>query len=221
MPEPKPHRTAPPRLDFATPRVVAATQAEDLRAGDEREGEQFASADLTGHDLSHTSFTECEFTSITLTDTQLRSARFRETLITGSFAIVLPAERTTWRDVRIELPRWGMAELFDADLTSFHIRGGKIDYLNFRNSRLTDVLIEETTITELDLGGFRGTRVALANCRIGTLDLTKATCTDVDLRTSEFSTINGLDGFGGTTIDNTQLTHLAPLLAIHLGIIVE
>lgn len=221
MPESKPHVTTPPQLDFATPRVVAAADASLLRARDEREGEQYAKADLTGHDLSHTSFTECDFTSITMTDTQLCGARFRETLVTGSFATVLPAERTTWRDVRIELPRWGMAELFDADLTSAHIHGGKIDYLNFRNSRLTDVLIEETTITELDLGGFRGVRVALANCRIGTLDLTKATCTDVDLRTSEFSAINGLDGFGGATIDDSQLTHLAPLLATHLGIIVE
>jgi hypothetical protein len=38
--------------------------------------------------------------------------------------------------------------------------------LNLRGAKLTDVLIEDAQITELDLGGFAGTRVAIRNCRI-------------------------------------------------------
>lgn len=102
-----------------------------------------------------------------------------------------------------------------------HLRGGKIDYLNLRGSRLTNVLIEDCTITDLDLGGIQGNRVSLANCRIDTLDLTQAKCIHVDLRTSEFSSITGVEGLKGATVDDAQLSLLAPLLASHLGIVVE
>ncbi|MES2092307.1 MAG: hypothetical protein V4531_00635 [Actinomycetota bacterium] len=92
-----------------------------------------------------------------------------------------------------------------------HVRGGKIDYLNLRTS----------TITDLDLGGCRGTRIALRDCRIGTLDLTRAVLRDVDLRSTSFSTVNGLDGLRGVTIDDYQLTLFAPLFAAHLGVSVD
>jgi uncharacterized protein YjbI with pentapeptide repeats len=123
--------------------------------------------------------------------------------------------------VLIENPRWGSAELFEADAESLQIRGGKIDFLNLRNSRLIDVLIEDCTITDPDLGGCRGTRIALRNCRVGTLDVTRARLADVDLRSTPFSAVNGLDGLRGVTIDDDQLSLFAPLLAAHLGIRVD
>lgn len=71
---------------------------------------------------------------------QFRAARFMESRLTQSFAPTFLAARTTWRDVLIENPRWGSAEFFDSELNSVHIRGGKIDFLNLRTSRLTDLL---------------------------------------------------------------------------------
>ncbi|MET4781506.1 pentapeptide repeat-containing protein [Glaciihabitans sp. UYNi722] len=213
--------TTAPRLDFRAPTQLIDIDAAGLIAGEDRDQERYADADLSHRDLTGSSFTECEFDAVTLTDAQLRGSRFIESLLTAPFAPVLLAARTTWRDVLIENPRWGSAELFDAEMRTLHIRGGKIDYLNLRNARLTDVLIEDCTITDLDLGGFHGTRVSLLNCRIETLDLTRATCKDVDLRTSDFSAINGLDGLRGVTIDEFQLSLFAPLLAAHLGIVVE
>lgn len=192
-----------------------------LVARDEREAERFTRDDLTGYDLTGSSFVECEFEAVTFSGTQLRGARFVESRFTDPFAPTFLAARTTWRDVSVENPRWGSAELFEADLTAVRISGGKIDYLNLRTSRLTDVVIEDCTITDLDLGGCRGTRIALRNCRIGTLDLTRATLQDVDLRSTEFSTVNGLDGLRGATIDDYQLSLFAPLFATHLGVSVQ
>jgi uncharacterized protein YjbI with pentapeptide repeats len=211
----------PPKLTFSAPGAVTDADATLLRSSDERDGERFADADLSEYDLSGVSFLQCELDAVTLTDTQLRGARFVDTLVTASFAPTLLAGRTTWRDVLVQNPRWGSAEMFDAELNSVHIRGGKIDYLNLRNSRLTNVLIEDCALGELDLGGIRATRVAIRNCRIGTLDVTRATCSNVDLRSSEFSAINGLEGLRGVTIDDGQLSLLAPVLAQHLGLIVE
>ena len=76
-------------------------------------------------------------------------------------------------------------------------------------------------LTELDLAGTHNLRVSLANCRIGTLDLTQATTTHLDLRTSELSALNGLEGLKGVTVDDGRLTQLAPVFAAHFGLIVE
>jgi len=213
--------TQPPVVSFTAPGVLDDVDAALLRSGDEREGERYSDADLTGVDLSSANFIECEFDAVTLADTQLRGARFVDTLLTASFAPTLLAGRSTWRDSLVQNPRWGSAELFDAELNSLHIRGGKIDYLNLRGARLTNVLIEDCQIGELDLGGIRGDRVAIRACRIGTLDLTRAMCKDVDIRGSEFSTVNGLEGLRGVTVDDAQLSLLAPVLAAHIGLVVE
>jgi uncharacterized protein YjbI with pentapeptide repeats len=222
MREKKAVAAQPPHIGFAEPVAHAVDGDEQaLASGDYREGELFASADFTDDDLSGCSFLECRFDSVTLTDAELRGSRFIESVFEAPFAHTLKAARTTWRDVRIERPRWGSAELFDAELESVHVRGGKIDYLNLRGSRLNNVIVEECTVTDLDLGGLTGSRVAFVNCRIGTLDVTGATCTNVDLRSSEFGGVQGLAGLKGMIIDNAQLSLLAPLLAGHLGLRVE
>jgi len=212
--------TRAPRLDFRAPRVDDA-DATVLVARSERIGERFSDTDLGGYDLTGSTFDECEFESLSFSETQLRGSRFIGSLLTAPFAPVLLATRTVWRDVRIEVPRWGSAELFESGFTSVHIHGGKIDYLNLRGATLTDVLFEDCAITDLDLSGVKATRVALKNCHIGTLDLTRATSRDVDLRSSEFAAVTGLEGLAGATIDDHQLSLFAPLLAAQLGINVE
>jgi uncharacterized protein YjbI with pentapeptide repeats len=214
-------QTLPPLLGFDLPAELTDAEATSLSARDHREGERFGDADLSGVDLSSTEYIECELSGLTLTDAQLRGSRFVDTLLSASFAPVLLAARTTWRRSRIDTPRWGSAELFDASLDTVHVRGGKIDFLNLRGSQLTNVLFEGCTITELDLGGFRGSRVAFTNCRIETLDVTRATCTDVDLRTSDFARVNGVEGLRGATLDESQLMQFAPTFASHLGVRIE
>jgi len=221
MAKPRPKGTQPPVLNLTAPGNVVDVDATLLRSSDEREGERYSDADLTDFDLSGVNFIQCEFDAVTLTSAQLRGARFVDSVMTASFAPTLTAGRTTWRDTLVQSPRWGSAELFDADLNAVHIRGGKIDYLNLRSSRLTNVLIEDCQLGELDLGGIRADRVAIRNCRIGTLDLTGARCVNVDIRGSEFSTINGLEGLRGVTVDDYQLSLLAPVLAAHIGLVVE
>jgi uncharacterized protein YjbI with pentapeptide repeats len=214
-------QTLAPLLGFDLPDELENADATSISARDHREGERFSDADLSGVDLSSAEFIECELSDLTLTETQLRGARFVDTLVSASFAPVLLAARTTWRRSRIENPRWGSAELFDASLDTLHVRGGKIDFLNLRGSQLTNVLFEGCTITELDLGGFRGNRVAFANCRIETLDATRANCTNVDLRTSDFARVNGVDGLRGATLDESQLMQFASTFASHLGVRIE
>jgi uncharacterized protein YjbI with pentapeptide repeats len=221
VPPAKKQSTQSPHLDFRPPNDLTDADAELLKARELHEGERFSDADLSEYDLTGAVFSECVFSGVTFTEAELRGVKFAESVIESSFAPVLFAARTTWREVHIENPRWGSADLFDSELDRIRIHGGKIDFLNLRGAKLNDVLIEDCTIAELDLGGIRGTRIALSNCRIGTLDLTHAAATHLDLRTSEFSVAKGLDGLRGATIDELQLSLLAPLLATELGITVE
>jgi uncharacterized protein YjbI with pentapeptide repeats len=210
-----------PRITFTEPTALAAGDVETLEPHESREGESFDGGDLTEVDLSGVSLMECVLDAVTLTETALRGARFVDTVLRASFATSLVAARSTWRRVRIESPRWGSAELFDAGLESVTISGGKIDFLNLRGAKLTDVLIENAQITELDLASSVGTRVAIRNCRIDTIDFTRATCVDVDLRDTGFSRVLGIQGMRGTILSELQLAEFAPVMADLLGIRVE
>ena len=198
--------------------TLTDADAMGLRADDERHGESYSRADLTARDLTGIAFRGCVLTGQTWTDTRLDGTELVDCRLVDSFATTLLAAQTVWRRVLVQRPRWGSAELVDSALTSVHLRDGKIDYLNARQSRWTDVLVEDCTIATLDLGGWVGSRVSLQRCRIGTLDVGGARFEDVDLRTSQLGVINGIDGLQGVTIDESQLMELAPLLARHLGI---
>jgi uncharacterized protein YjbI with pentapeptide repeats len=210
-----------PRVDEADPRDLTDASAEELRSRESHDAQRFASADLSDYDLEGSSYSECVFDSITFSSTKLRGSRFVESVIVDSFAPEFSAARTTWRTVRVERPRWGSAELFDAELESVRITGGKIDYLNLRGSALRDVVIENCAIGELDLGGVEAHRVALIGCRVGTLDVTNARLDSVDLRSTSFDRIDGVPGLRGAIIDDAQLTLLAPLFAAQFGVLVE
>ena len=109
---------------------------------------------------------------------------------------------------------------YGAQLTRVRISGGKLDYVNLRDGTLTDVVIEDCVIGELDLVGARLTRVVLAGCRVGRLDVTRATLDRVDLRGAELTALRGLASLRGATITPEQLTDLAPHFAEHLGLTV-
>ena len=89
----------------------------------------------------------------------------------------------------------------------------KIECLNLRASKITDLLIEDRTITDLDLGGCPGTRIELRNCRLETLDVTCAALADVDIRQTTLRALTGLEGMRGVTIDDYQFSLFAPLFA--------
>lgn len=86
---------------------------------------------------------------------------------------------------------------------------------------LTDVVLSDCIIDELDLAGAQVQLLELVNCHIGTLAVGCATLKDVDLRSSDFGAVHGLEGLRGAIIDDAQLSLLAPLLAAHLGIFVD
>jgi uncharacterized protein YjbI with pentapeptide repeats len=207
-----------PRLSEVRLEDLTEDAAPDLRRGEKYDGVRYSRVAADGLELSGTDFAECDFQGVSFNDTQLRGAGFRDCILSELYAPVFRAARSTWRDVHLNNPRLGSAEVYESGMQSVRIEGGKLDFLNLRGAKLTDVLITDCIINELDLGSATGTRVALKNCTIGTLDLTGARLKDFDIRGSDFRTISGLGSLAGLVIDDYQLTLLAPLLAGHLGI---
>ncbi|WP_026533189.1 pentapeptide repeat-containing protein [Arthrobacter sp. H41] len=207
-----------PRLERVEPANLTPGDAGALRSGDTCEGEQYVRANLDDRDLTGVTFLECSLEAVSMNNAELRGARFRECTFTELFAPVFRASRSAWRDVVLDGTRWGSAELYDGVFESVRIDGGKLDFVNFRSSKLSDVVVSDCIIGELDLTGVTGSRIAFVRCRIDTLTLSDSRLRDVDLRTSDFRAINGMEGLRGVTIDEYQLSLLAPYLAESLGI---
>jgi uncharacterized protein YjbI with pentapeptide repeats len=207
-----------PRLTEVRLEDLTDDAAPNFRRGEKYDGVRYSRVAADGLELSGTDFAECDFQGVSFNDTQLRGAGFRDCILSELYAPVFRAARSTWRDVHLNNPRLGSAELYESGMQSVRIDGGKLDFLNLRGAKLTDVLITDCIINELDLGSAAGTRVVLKNCTIGTLDLTGARLKDFDLRGSDFRTISGLGSLAGLVIDDYQLSLLSPLLAGHLGI---
>lgn len=195
--------------------------AAQLSAQNRHDSLRLVGADLTGADLTGATFTECELLDVTAHTTVLQHARLLETRIARLNAPVLDATRSTWRDVELVGSRIGALDVYDAEIRSTRITGTKFDWITLRSSTLEDVLFEDCTIEELDLGAVTACRVAFVNCRAGSLALPHARLEDVDLRGLEMGTIANLEGLAGATLDAAQVTALAPLLAAHLGLRVE
>lgn len=209
--------TAPPRLTTLVLPELEEGDSALLNPHALVEGRRFT-GEWEGVDLVDAELSECLLERVVLVEAALRGVRIVDTRISVLNAPVLPASRSTWRDVVIEQSRIGSGEFYDSELRAVAITHSKLGYINLRGSKLTDVRIADNTIDELDLGGVTAQRLAVRDCQIGILDVTGSRFTDVDLRGSTFHEIHGMTGLRGVTIDEHQLAELAPLLAAEAGI---
>lgn len=217
----KPARLAPPRIDELV--LVDLIDGDDsaLSPGASVEGLRFTSADLSERDLTGIRIGECEFGGVAAHETRLRGAVIRETLIERLEAPVLHAPRAELREVVISGSRLGSVEFIDNRWQSVRFVGCKLGFVNLRGSELRDLQFTDCDIEELDLGNARAERVAFDDCEVRALAVTGAALRDVDLRGLDFaamSTLEGVAGLRGATLDSMQLALLAPSLASHLGI---
>lgn len=213
-------KVAPPRLSPVELSDLEGLPDPVFRKGDRHENARFTRASVDGIDLGDSVFAECWFDAASFNDAQLRGASFRDCILAEAYAPVFRGARSTWREVEFRNPRMGSAEVYESGWQSVRIDGGKIDFLNLRGAKLSDVLISGCIINELDLGAATATRVKLEDCTVGSLDVSGARLKDFDLRGTEFRKISGLGSLSGLVIDEYQLNLLAPLIAAHLGVTV-
>jgi uncharacterized protein YjbI with pentapeptide repeats len=204
----------PPRIEPVE--LTGLHEPEDT--GDVREGERYEDLDWSGADREFWTFTGCAFRRVDLDGTQLRGSHLSEVALSGLDVPELVAPRSTWRQVEVTGGRIGSAELYDGSWRSVRVSGSKIGFLNARAAEWQDVRFVDCTFGELDLSSARVARLALDDCRIDTLTLSDARLADVDLRRADLRAVTGLAGLTGSWITESQLTELAPHIAVHMGI---
>ncbi|MFF2276283.1 pentapeptide repeat-containing protein [Agromyces sp. NPDC058126] len=217
----KPARLAAPRIDELVLTGLADGDDAELMSGATLEGMHFTAADVSERDLTGVRLIECELSGVVAHEARLRGAVISETRIERLEAPVLHAPRAELRDVVITGSRLGSVEFIDNRWQSVRFIGCKLGFVNLRGSELRDLRFTDCDIEELDLGNARAERVAFDGCELRALAVTGATLRDVDLRGLDFtamSTLDGIAGLRGATLDSTQVALLAPSLATHLGI---
>lgn len=177
---------------------------------------------LDGQDGESARILECAFEGCSLDGVRLDHARVLDTRLTGCRAGELAAPSSTWQDAAWTDLRIGALVAYGSSWDRVRVRGGKLDFVNLRDARLTDVTFEDVTIDELDLARAVGRRVRFEACRVRRLDVTGASLTDVDLRgILGLTRLDGVTSLRGATISGEQLVEFAPALAAAAGITVE
>ncbi|MFF0989124.1 pentapeptide repeat-containing protein [Kocuria nitroreducens] len=218
-----PRRSTPVPPTLRTLRLPELTPGDPsaLRAHGTFEALSFTGDDLTGMDLSSVGFTDCSLTDLNTIELELTSARIIDSRLHHLDIPTVSAAYSTLRGVLLEDSRLGVLQCIEGSWGSVHIRNAKVGYVSLRGATVRDVQFTGCVIDELDLTGAQVQRLALDDTEVGTLDVSGATLTDVDLRAVDLPQITGLAHLRGATITDLQLQLLAPAMAAQLGIAVE
>jgi uncharacterized protein YjbI with pentapeptide repeats len=187
----------------------------------EHDGVEFADVDLSRSQARDREIVECLFTGVTLDDAVLSGSRIRESRLERCTATSLRLDACALREVELDGCRIGALDAYDADLRQVRLTQCRLGYVNLRGSQVTDVELVGCHVEDLDLGAATVERMAFRDCTIDHLLLPEAQLSDVDLRGATLSQITSPGGLEGATISTAQLGELAPVLAAHLGIVVD
>ena len=211
-----------PRVEALRLEGLADADPTALRREERYEGARFDGAGfggIEGIDLEGATFGECLLQGWHADGAKLQGARFLDTRIERMAATELHARRTTWRGVEVDASRVGALECYDSELDAVVVEGSRLTWVNLRGSRLTDVVFRGCRIDELDLADAELERVAFAETTVERLVLTRAGATHLDLRGLDVGgTVEGLEGMRGAMLRRDQVTAMAELFAVHLGI---
>ncbi|MBZ5740310.1 pentapeptide repeat-containing protein [Nocardioides mangrovi] len=213
-------RTQHPRIDPVRLDDLAAGDPAELTARADLEATRFSGVRRASLDLGGARLDGVELADLVADETDLRGARLTEVRLDGVGLPVVRAAGTEWRDVEVS-GRLGSVEAYEARWRGVHLVGAKISFLNLRAAQLVDVAFTDCVVEELDLQGAEITRLRFVDTTVRRLETHGARLTDVDLRGATLEVVDGLGDLRGATVSPEQLTLLAPLLADHLGLLVE
>ncbi|MGW7515107.1 pentapeptide repeat-containing protein [Streptomyces sp. NPDC054796] len=211
----------PRRPEIGLP-VLRPHEEAGLSPDGDYDGVGFTDLDLSGADGAGATFLDCGLYRCALDEAQLERARFIDTVAEGVWGVGTGLARAEIRDVELADARLGGTQLHGARLTRVLVRGGKIDFLNLRQSTLKDVTFEGCVLIEPDFSGASLERVAFPGCVVRGVDFGQAKLKDVDLRdAAELDIAAGVDRLSGAVISSAQLVDLAPAFAAQVGVRVE
>jgi uncharacterized protein YjbI with pentapeptide repeats len=146
---------------------------------------------------------EANFEKLALTDV----------LLMRSSVSAANCAESSWRRVKLSNMRASGLKLQASTLRDVTFEGCKLDLSNFRFSKLKNVLFKDCVLDEADFYNAELNNVWFQNCSLQKAEFSAAKCKAVDLRGSEISSLLGVEGLAGATIDSAQLVAISQLLA--------
>lgn len=177
-----------------------------------------SAADLSALNVKSLAVQEVRLDRVDLSSALLSKLSVRDTVLVDCIGVALSAEDSSWH--RVE---WSGGRADGLTVTNSHFEdvifdGCKLDLSNFRFAKLKNVLFKDCLLTGADFYEAILTSVSFESCIMTDAQFSGVKCTKVDLRSSDITSIKGIDSLRGAIIDQAQLIGIAPMLAYQLGI---
>lgn len=154
---------------------------------------------------------EAKLEKLTLMDVELQGCDFSASSCTDSSII-----RATFSGCRMTGVDFGRSTLSDVTF-----KNCKLDMANFRFAKLTQVHFINCELSETDFQAAQLTKVRFEDCHLEKTEFAQCKIQTCDATGSQLINIRGWQFLKGLKIDSTQLVHVAPQLALALGLTVE
>jgi uncharacterized protein YjbI with pentapeptide repeats len=204
----------PPMISNALEPIVI----EELHDGDKFEQISVASAAITDADslglefsvarIIDSEFSSSRFKKSTLMDVQLENCLLFGTNFDGSHL----------QRVAVAKGMFSGIVLSECNLIDVVFKGVKINLANFRVSDFRRVSFINCDLTDSDFANAELKLVSFTSCNLSGVEFSGCKMDGVEFSGSDLTTIKGISGLKGATIDLAQLISISQTMARELGI---
>ena len=180
----------------------------------------------TNQDLSRTrviaaNISDARLVKINFSEANLEKFGIMDVVFSRCDLTATNCAEASWHRVKISGSRLSGLKLQTSSLRDVIFDTCKLDLANFRFSKLKNVLFKNCVLDEADFYNTELENVQFQYCSLIKTEFSSAKCKKLDLRTSDISSILGIESLAGAIIDSMQLIALAPMLAQSFKIKIE
>lgn len=197
-------------------------QDDDPLDGDDYENALWQDGSWDRVDAGGTRFADTAVSGMTVNGGDLGRSRWHDSWIGRSRWVGTDFTGVDLRDVTVVGCAWAATGMSGSTWRRVHLVECRIESVNLKFAKLSDVVFERCELTDVDFGGLTATRVRFPGSTVSGLRLNDTTLTDVDFRGARSLNVAGdVTSLRGAVVDAAQLADLAPALALGLGLRVE
>jgi uncharacterized protein YjbI with pentapeptide repeats len=166
-------------------------------------------------------FSEVKAERVKFGGAKFEKSDFMDVLATACDFTATDCSESSWRRVHIKNSRCSGILLQNGGLEDITFEGCKLDLANFRYTKLKNVRFIDCVLENVDFYEATLKNITFEGCELTNAEFSQAKLMSVDLRSSTFESIKGINSMKGAIIDSAQLVYLAPIIATQLGFIVK
>ncbi|MCA9309485.1 pentapeptide repeat-containing protein [Candidatus Saccharibacteria bacterium] len=112
-------------------------------------------------------------------------------------------------------------QLAEGAITDVVFKNCRMNLTNFRNAQFTRCMFIDCDLREADFGGSQFENVLFECCQLEDAEFSNASSKRLEISDCRLGAIKGVSGLRGATVDEINITELAPLFAVDYSITVR